>query len=77
LAEGFLIDQRRTWLVYTVKPVVGTWGAITGKGHFSPDFHSETGELRGIGAGVEPDGSLKFVEGRVNKYGPNGDPEMH
>lgn len=65
LSQGRLIDNRRVWIVYTVKPIVGAWGVIVGKGHAAAGFENETRELRGVAYGVEPDGSLKFIEGRV------------
>jgi hypothetical protein len=60
-----MVDDRRIWMVYTTKPVLGSWGTVAGIGHRSSDFHIDRGELRGIGAGIESDGSLRFVEGRV------------
>jgi hypothetical protein len=76
LAEGRMVDNRRIWIVYTIKPVAGSWGTIIGKGHRSSDFQNAGGELRGIGAGIESDGSLRFVEGRVQKSTPSGEPEI-
>ena len=77
LAEGRLVDDCRVWLVYTIKPVMGAWGTITGSGHIAPESNGENGELPGIGAGVESDGSLRFVERRVRGFGTNGHPEIY
>jgi hypothetical protein len=71
LADGALTDGHKVWIVYFTRPSDEADRredrVIEGKGQVAPDANSYSGEMRGIGAGRQADGSLAFFDLRAEK----------